>query len=150
MLLESMKKGIGKYVMIVLASLLILSFAVWGIGDMAGVTSNSNKIATVGDTEISQREFQDQFRREMDRLRSKLGNIDAEQARSLGIADATLNSIISRRLIALQAADIDLLISDDQLVRQIQNEPAFRNELGQFDRAVYQTMLANNSLSESK
>ena len=150
MLLESMKKGIGKYVMIVLASLLILSFAVWGIGDMAGVTSNSNKIATVGDTEISQREFQDQFRREMDRLRSKLGNIDAEQARSLGIADATLNSIISRRLIALQAADIDLLISDDQLVRQIQNEPAFRNELGQFDRAVYQTTLANNSLSESK
>ena len=100
MLLESMKKGIGKYVMIVLASLLILSFAVWGIGDMAGVTSNSNKVATVGDTEISQREFQDQFRREMDRLRSKLGNIDAEQARSLGIADATLNSIISRRLIA--------------------------------------------------
>ena len=150
MLLESMKKGIGKYVMIVLASLLILSFAVWGIGDMAGVTSNSNKIATVGDTEISQREFQDQFRREMDRLRSKLGNIDVEQARSLGIADATLNSIISRRLIALQAADIDLLISDDQLVRQIQNEPAFRNELGQFDRAVYQTTLANNSLSESK
>ena len=148
MLLESMKKGIGKYVMIVLASLLILSFAVWGIGDMAGVTPNANKIATVGDTEISQRDFQDQFRREMDRLRSRLGNIDPEQARNLGVADATLDSLISRRLIALQAADLDLMISDDQLVREIQRQPAFRNELGEFDRVVYQTTLANNGLSE--
>ena len=39
MLLESMKKDRGT-VMIVLASLLISSFAVWGIGDMAGVISN--------------------------------------------------------------------------------------------------------------
>ncbi|MGB0630401.1 MAG: peptidyl-prolyl cis-trans isomerase [Alphaproteobacteria bacterium] len=148
MLLESMKKGIGKYVMIVLASLLILSFAVWGIGDMAGVISNPNEVATVGSTKITQREFQDQFRREMDRIRARIGNIDAEQARNLGVADATVNGLISRRLIALQAADLGLLISDEQIVRQIHQQPAFRNALGQFDAAVFQTTLANNGLSE--
>lgn len=148
MLLESMKKGVGKYVMIFLASLLILSFAVWGIGDMAGVISNPNEVATVGGTKITQREFQDQFRREMDRIRARVGNIDAEQARNLGVADATVNGLVSRRLIGLQAADLGLLISDEQVVRQIQQQPAFRNALGQFDRAVFQTTLANNGLSE--
>ena len=105
MLLESMKKGIGKYVMIVLASLLILSFAVWGIGDMAGVISNPNEVATVGGTKITQREFQDQFRREINRIRARVGNIDAEQARDLGVADATVNGLVSRRLMGLQASD---------------------------------------------
>ncbi len=148
MLLESMKKGIGKYVMIVLASLLILSFAVWGIGDMAGVISNPNEVATVGGTKITQREFQDQFRREMNRIRARVGNIDAEQARDLGVADATVNGLVSRRLMGLQASDLGLLISDEQIVRQIQRQPAFHNALGQFDRAVFQTTLANNGLSE--
>lgn len=148
MLLESMKKGVGKYVMIFLASLLILSFAVWGIGDMAGVISNPDEIATVGGTKITQREFQEQFRREMDRIRTRVGNIDAEQARNLGVADATVNGLVSRRLIGLQAADLGLLISDEQVVHQIQQQPAFRNALGQFDRAVFQTTLANNGLSE--
>ena len=148
MLLEGMKKGIGKYVMIVLASLLILSFAVWGVGDMVGVISNPDEVATVGGTKITQREFQEQFRREMDRIRARVGNIDAQQARNLGVADATVNGLISRRLMGLQANDLGLLIGDEQIVRQIQRQPAFRNALGQFDRAVFQTALANNGLSE--
>ncbi|PPR11592.1 MAG: Peptidyl-prolyl cis-trans isomerase D [Alphaproteobacteria bacterium MarineAlpha11_Bin1] len=149
MLLESMKKGIGKYVMIVLASLLILSFAVWGIGDMAGVISNPDEIAIVGETKITQREFQDQFRREMERIRSRVGNINAEQARNIGLADTALNSLIAKRLILLQATALGILISDDQVVRRIKKEPTFRNEMGQFDRVVFQTTLANNGLSEN-
>ncbi len=148
MLLESMKKGIGKYVMIVLASLLILSFAVWGIGDMAGVISNPNEVATVGDTKVTQREFQEQFRREMERIRGRVSNIDAEQARNLGVADATVNGLIARRLLALQAAELGLLVSDEQIRRQIRRNPTFRNALGEFDPSIFRTTLANNGLSE--
>jgi len=148
MLLESMKKGIGKYVMIVLASLLILSFAVWGIGDMAGVISNPNEVATVGDTKITQREFQEQFRSEMERIRGRVGNIDVDQARKLGVADATVNGLVARRLLELQAAELGLLVSDEQLRRQIRRNPTFRNALGEFDPSIFRTTLANNGLSE--
>ena len=148
MLLESMKKGIGKYVMIVLASLLILSFAVWGIGDMAGVISNPNEVATVGDTKVTQREFQEQFRREMERIRGRVSNIDAEQARNLGVADATVNGLVARRLLALQAAELGLLVSDEQIRRQIRRNPTFRNALSEFDPSIFRTTLANNGLSE--
>jgi peptidyl-prolyl cis-trans isomerase D len=147
MLLEKMNKGVGKIVITFLAVLLIISFAVWGLGDFAGGSSNRG-IAQVGGTEITQREFRSQFRREMDRMRSRLGNIDAQQARTLGLADSTLNGLISRRLLSLQASELGLLVSNEQVVSQIQSEPAFRNAAGQFDRSVFQVTLANNGLSE--
>ena len=81
-----MKKGVGKYVMIVLASLLILSFAVWGVGDMVGVISNPDEVATVGDTKITQRQFQKRYRQQLNEIRSRIGNIDSEQAQKLGLA----------------------------------------------------------------
>ena len=148
MLLESMKKGVGKIVMWVLGVLLIASFAVWGIGDMTGSISNPDGVAKVADTRITQREFQEQFRREMNRIRERIGDIDIQQARSLGLVESTLNGMISRRLLAQQASDLGLLIGDEQIRAKIQAEAAFRNELGQFDRALFQSVLANSGLSE--
>ena len=149
MLLEKMKKGVGKVVITILAVLLIISFAVWGIGDMVTPGGNTNQVAEVDGTPITQRQFQDQFQREMNRIRAQIGNIDAQQARNLGLADSTLDGLIARRLLGLQASDLGLLISDAQVVEQIQRQPAFRNALGQFDRTMFQVTLANNGLSES-
>ncbi len=148
-MLEGMKKGVGKIVMWVLGVLLIASFAVWGIGDMTGAISNPDSVASVAGNKISQREFQEQFRREMNQIRARIGDVDIEQARNLGIVQSTLNGLISRRLITEQADDLGLVIGDEQIAVRIRNEAAFRNELGQFDRARYQQVLANNGLSEA-
>lgn len=148
MLLEKMKKGVGKVIITILAVLLIISFAVWGIGDMVTPGANHNQVAEVDGTSITQRQFQEQFQREMNRIRARIGNIDAQQARNLGLADSTLNGLISRRLLGLQAADLGLLVSDEQVIEAIRRQPAFRNALGQFDRSVFQVTLANNGLSE--
>ena len=149
MLLERMKKGVNKIIIQILALLLIASFAVWGIGDMTGSISGQNSVASVDGEPISQRDFQEQFRREMNRIRERIGQIDAQQARNLGLAASTLDGMIARRLVAQQAHDMGLLVSDEQVVRRIQEEPGFRNALGQFDRAVFQAVLANNGLSEA-
>lgn len=148
MLLEKMKKGVGKVIITILAVLLIISFAVWGIGDMVTPGANHNQVAEVDGTSITQRQFQEQFQREMNRIRARIGNIDAQQARNLGLADSTLNGLISRRLLGLQAADLGLLVSDEQVIEAIRRQPAFRNALGQFDRSVFQVTLANNGMSE--
>lgn len=148
MLLEKMKKGVGKVVITILAVLLIISFAVWGIGDMVTPGANYNQVAEVDGTPITQREFQEQFQREMSRIRARIGNIDAQQARNLGLAESTLNGLISRRLLGLQAADLGLLVSDEQVIEAIRRQPAFRNALGQFDRSVFEVTLANNGVSE--
>ena len=148
MILEKMKTGVSKIIMMILAGLLILSFAVWGVGDMTGAISGPGEVATVDDYKISQREFQEQFRNDLNRLRARIGDIDAEQARSLGLADSTLNGMISTRLLQVQANDLGLLISDKAVRSRIFQEPAFRNAAGQFDPSIFQTTLANNGLSE--
>lgn len=151
MLLEKMRSGVSKYVMMGLAVLLIISFAIWGVEDVARIGGDDTRdVATIGGTAVSQQDFREQYRRELNRIRERIGQIDPEQARALGIAESTLNSIISRRLLALQADDLGLLVSDQQVVAHIHTEPAFRNPLGQFDRSIYQATLANNGLSEAQ
>ena len=148
MLLEKMRKGVSKIVIQILALLLIASFALWGVGDMVGVISNPDEIATVDGNRVSSREFQRRFRQVMEDARRQYGNIDTGQARALGLADMALEGILSRYLLDLEAGRLGLRASDDLVAGRIRNEPAFRNSLGEFDRAAYQAVLANNGLSE--
>ena len=148
MLLESMKKGVSKIIIQIFAVLLIASFALWGVGDMVGVISNPDEVASVGDQKITQREFQEQFRRTMDHVRRNIGDIDAEEAAALGLVDSTLDGILDNRLMAMQATDLGLLVGDEQIASSIRANPEFRNALGEFDRAAFQSILANNGLTE--
>lgn len=148
MLLEKMKKGVSKIVIQILALLLIASFALWGVGDMVGVISNPDEIATIDGNRVSSREFQRRFREVMENARRQYGNIDTEQARALGLADAALEGILSRHLLDLEAGRLGLRAGDELVAGRIRSEPAFRNSLGEFDRAAYQAVLANNGLSE--
>lgn len=149
MLLESMKKGVSKILIQVLAVLLIISFAAWGVGDMVGVIATPDEVATVDGEKISQREYQEQFRRAMNRLRSRMGDIDAQQARTLGVARSTLEGMISRRLLGKEAGGLGLLVGDEQVVRRIHAQPGFQNALGRFDRAAFQSALANSGFTEA-
>ncbi len=150
MLLERMRKGVSKIVIQILALLLIASFALWGVGDMVGVISNPDEIATVDGNRISSREFRRQFRAVMDNARRRYGDLDMEQARALGLADTALDSMLSRHVLELEARKLGLRASDELVARRIRAEPAFRDSLGQFDRAVYQAVLANNGLAEGE
>ena len=148
MLLESMKKGVSKIIIQIFAVLLIASFALWGVGDMVGVISNPDEVASIGDQKITQREFQEQFRRTMDEVRRNIGDIDAEEAAALGLVDSTLDGILDNRVMAMQATDLGLLVGDEQIASYIRANPEFRNTLGEFDRAAFQSILANNGLTE--
>lgn len=150
MLLERMRKGVSKIVIQFLALLLIASFALWGVGDMVGVISNPDEIATVDGDRVTSREFRRQFRVVMDNARRRYGDIDMEQARALGLADTALDAMLSRHVLELEARKLGLRASDDLVARRIRAEPAFRDSLGQFDRAVYQAVLANNGLAEGE
>ncbi len=149
MLLESMKKGVSKIVIQILAVLLIASFALWGVGDMVGVISNPDEVAKIGENRVTQREFQERFRRTLEQARQTVGNIDAEGARALGLADLTLDNLLAERLLSIQAADLGVLISDEQIAENIRRNPGFRNSLGEFDRAAFQAVLANSGMTEA-
>lgn len=149
-MLTKMHKPVAKAITFVLFGLLILSFAVWGIGDIFRGPGRSTSVAEVGSIQIDQLDFERSLRQEINRLRSNFGGqIDFETARSLGIVEQTLQQLVNRALFDQQASALRMTVTEDQIKRQIVAERAFQNQFGDFDRLRYDNVLRTMGLSEA-
>jgi peptidyl-prolyl cis-trans isomerase D len=149
-LLETFRSRMGKVLFIVLMSLLIISFALWGIGDMLVGKTNHKTVATIGNVEISQDSFDREFKQETNRLRRIFGNsFNRDQARALGLTNTVLRRIVDRTLFGLGAEDLGITISDDLVRKEINRTPAFKGADGRFDPRLYHAVLRSNGYSEA-
>ncbi|EWY42287.1 parvulin peptidyl-prolyl isomerase [Skermanella stibiiresistens SB22] len=147
-MLQALRSTVGSWVVKILFVLLILSFLGWGIGDIFQGRTDTT-VAEVGDVKISTQELDTAFRQELGRLRQMLGGqIDAEQARQLGLVNQSLDQLIQRTLLSMAADEAGLRVSDQLVLSELRNEPAFRNQLGQFDPGQFRSVLAANQLTE--
>jgi peptidyl-prolyl cis-trans isomerase D len=147
-MLQALRSTVGSWIVKILFVLLILSFGVWGIGDIFRGRTDTTA-AEVGDVKISTVELDNAFRQEVNRLRQMLGGqIDAEQAKALGLVNQTLDQLIQRTLLSLAADDAGLRVGDPLVLGQLRAEPAFHNQLGQFDSDQFRRVLAANQLTE--
>lgn len=148
-MLQSLRKGAGSWVAKGLMLLLVLSFGLWGVGDyVLGGGANRN-VATVGDIKITQPEFADAVRRDIQRMQQRFGGtFDAEMAKRFGVVDSTLNTLVDRALIDQEARRLGIRVTNDAVRSDITSSPAFRNSLGQFDRLAFEGFLRNSGYSE--
>lgn len=134
----------------ILFALLILSFAVWGIGDTFRPGQHGNVVAEVGDQEISEIEFRRSFGRQYSQLQQNLGgSLSSEMLRDLGLPELVLGQLVTRGLLDQQAQDLGLTVTDDQIRRVIFAQDAFRDSLGQFDRFNFEQFLRANDMTEA-
>ncbi|MFQ5775051.1 MAG: peptidyl-prolyl cis-trans isomerase [Kiloniellaceae bacterium] len=140
-----------RIVTFVLFGLLILSFAVWGIGDIFRGPGQKRSVAEVGDARIDQQDFARALSREVNRLSARFGGrIDMEQLRALGAVDQVLGQMIARALFDQKADELGLVVTDEQIKRRITEEAAFQNDRGQFDRNRFIQTLQVSNLSEQE
>ncbi|HJO97722.1 MAG TPA: SurA N-terminal domain-containing protein, partial [Rhodospirillales bacterium] len=119
-MLEYIRQRTGSILIKVLFGLLILSFGAWGIGDMISGRVSVVKVATVGDIEITPDQLNQEFQRELERLRPLFGGrLDREQARAMGLVDGVLKGMVERTLFDLAAKDLGVLIGDDLVSAEI-------------------------------
>ena len=146
-MLNALRKGAGTWAAKLLFLLLVLSFGAWGIGDFLRPNVNTT-VATVGNIEISQTEYAREFRREMERLRSRFGGmLTQELALQLGLGSQVLSSLVERKLLSLEAHELGIRVSDDLVRQRILSEPGFQ-EGGGFDRRRFAQALQANGLNE--
>lgn len=130
-----------KLVQIVLG-LIVITFMTWGIESYTGMLGGGDSVATVNGMEISAREFEDELRRQQDQLRQLFGrNFDAATLDTPESRRAVLDSLIGQRLIASQALNANLTVTDDALRDAIASIPAFQGGDGKFSRETYQSVL---------
>jgi len=150
-MLQAIRSRAGSLVVKALFGLLILTFGVWGIGDIFRNRPTDTVIVTVGDQKIHGEELQAAVRRELDRLREQFGAaIDLQQAKKLGIVDTILEALIDRGVADQEAARLRLDVSDEVIRGAVTDNPRFRAPDGRFDRALFNAVLAQNRLNEDQ
>lgn len=115
-MLNVIRKQAGSWVVKALLMLLVVSFGIWGIGDVFFGGGQNPAVASVGDSEVSSQELSEAFQRAVDGLQRQAGTaIDREQAIRLGLMERTLQDLVTRRLIDLEAQKLGLTVTDDTL-----------------------------------
>ncbi|BBK37307.1 peptidylprolyl isomerase [Allostella sp. ATCC 35155] len=149
-MLQAIRSRATSWVVKILFALLILSFAVWGIGDIFRQPGAEATVIRVGDQEISGLEVVNQIRQDVEQLRPMFGGtLDMAQARELGIVDRSIEQIVERRLYAEAARELGILVGDDALRQTLAANPQFRSA-GQFDARVFQSVLQQMRTTEQR
>ena len=148
--MRNASKGLlGKVVLFVLFGLLIVSFAIWGIGDMLRGGSR-NTVAMVGKTEITMEQLRAAWQNELQRLSQQYRTvITPAQAREMGLDAIVLGRLVTEAAMDQEARDMKLGVTDAFVVETIAADPNFRGVNGQFDRARFTEVLRNNGFSEA-
>jgi peptidyl-prolyl cis-trans isomerase D len=150
-MLQAIRSRAGSLVVKILFGFLIISFGIWGIGDIFRTKTNETVIAEVGGKKVRAEEVQNELRRETDRLRQVFGgSLDTEQLKQLGLVDSVVERIVQRDLLDLESDRLKLLIADEAVRNAIIGNPAFQGSSGTFDRSLYNRILANNRMSEQQ
>jgi len=129
----------------VIVGLLIIPFALWGVNEYVG---NGGKLvaATVNDTEIGQREFQQAFYAQRSRMQQMLGGQYDTQLFDPQIKQRVINELIDRELLLQSADELGFRVSDQTVVAMIQGLDTFRED-GIFSASLYQQQLQSQGES---
>jgi peptidyl-prolyl cis-trans isomerase D len=148
-MLDKLRKQAGKIFMSFLFGMLILSFAIWGVGDIFRSTSRTTTVATVGNSEISANLFSQYLTRDLNRLRAQFGGrLDIDQIRALGIVERLLHDLIAGTLLDEEANNLGMVATPAQIRQRIAAQPMFQDDAGNFDRAKFNQALQFSNLSE--
>lgn len=150
-MLQFIRSKAGTFIVKVLFVLLILSFGIWGIGDFLRSTPQDTTVATVGGHKITGDVVQQTVRQQVDRMRQQFGgNFDMEQAKAFGVIDQAIDGLVSQTVLDQEAERLHLVVGDKEVALLIQNEPAFKNAQGQFDRGSFIMRLGQAGYTEKR
>ena len=142
-MLTFLRNAAGTWVAKALLSLLVLSFAVWGIsGRLLGTIAGHHSVITVGGTSVSVNEYRLAYDRQINAMSQQFGQrLTRDQAQTLGIDNQVLSQLLSGALLDEQARKMGLGLSKDRLAQLTRDDPAFKGPGGQFDRQMFDYIL---------
>ena len=141
---------LGKAVMAAVVGFLVISFAIWGIGDIFRGFGRST-VAKIGRTELTVEQFRTLYNDRLQQFSRQLGRpITADQARSTGLDRVVIGQIFSEMLLDERARTLGLTLSDAEVAKLITNDPAFRGPNGEFNRFLFEQIIRNAGYTEAR
>lgn len=140
----------GRAIIAVMFGFLIVSFAIWGIGDIFRGNVRT-QVATVGKTDVTADAFRNAYQSEYQALiRRARQSISPEQARALGLDQRVLGRLVSETAMDQRTRQLGLDVPNSLVARTIAADPSFQGANGAFDRGQFVEILRSNGMSEAQ
>lgn len=148
-MLDAMRRQATGWVVKGFLVLLVVSFAIWGIGDIFRARSTPDAIARVGGDPIRAEELVRDTERNFRALRDQLGGqLERSPAVMESLLRQALGQTVARRLVDLHARELGLAVDPATLARMVREDPAFQGPSG-FDRQRFERVIRELGLAEA-
>jgi len=139
------KSWIAKALMV----LLIVSFGIWGVGDLFRGNPMQRVVAEVGKIDIVVQALEQQFKESLPEARKVFGpDLTEPQARELGVLQRTLDLMIEQAIFDQEMKRLGLNVSDEAIMAKLAAEPQLRDKDGRFNITLWKQALQRGGYSE--
>ena len=139
-----------KSIMTVVMGVLIISFGVWGIGDIFRGFGQST-LAKIGSTDISIEQFRQTYTDRLQQISRQFGRpLTPDQARAFGVDRQVLQQMVAETTLDEAAHRLGLSQSNEEIMKAITNDPNFKGSNGAFDPVRFAQMIRNFGYSEQR
>lgn len=147
-MLQSMRQMAHSWFFKALMLLLVVSFGIWGIGDMFRGNPLQRVVAKAGSVSITVQEFNRAFERNLAEARQMIGaELTAQQARQMGMDKNTLDGLIESSLFDQDLQRLGIEAGNDVVFQELVHNPQFQKD-GKFDAALFHQLLNQARVSE--
>jgi peptidyl-prolyl cis-trans isomerase D len=140
----------SKIMMGLLFLLIIPSFVMFGIEGYSRFNDRGAAVARVDGQKITQAEWDEAHKREVDRIRAQMPNIDPKLLDSAEARMGTLERLVADRVMSVAAQKQLLVTSDARLARELQQNPTIaglRAADGKLDMERYRQLAASQGMT---
>lgn len=128
--------------------LFLLAVGLVGFGQVS-FTGARNRVATVGDREITVQEFYNRLRSQIDTFSRQAGvALSFQQAQGLGLDQQALGSLVLERALDNEVGRLGIAAGDQRVRETLMTIPEFQRLDGSFDRETYRRALQAQATSE--
>ncbi len=139
---------LGRLVLIVIMGVLILSFAIWGIGDMLRV-QGATSVASVGGVEIGMEQVRRTYQNSLEELSQRARRrITNDEAKLIGLDKQVMARLITEASLDQRVGVLGLNIPQDDVVASVTSDPTFKGADGKFDSRRLFEMIRQAGLNE--
>ncbi len=134
----------------VLLAVLVVGFGALGINNVI-TDFGSNNVASVGGVDITTQDFQRAYQNAVNAYAQQSGAMPTpQQAVQLGIPGYVLNRLEADAALDQFGQQLGLGVSDDRKAAMLQQEPSFKNPLGQFDKQTFEQVLQQQGMTDAQ
>lgn len=146
-MLEIMRKNVGSWIIKFILFGIVIVFAFWGVGGYSG--RNANTILRIDKLKVPYSEYQDMYDNMYQALSDSYDRIDSELLASLDLKEQALEALKDRYLLAAEAVDMGIGVTDEEIASRIAATAALQVN-GTFSSQLYRNFLDVNQMTSDK